>query len=173
MIIDQVATFFVAGHETTSDLFVTLLWKHARGETPPEVAAELEAAGDMIGEEEFLFQKYPVTNAYLTRVRWSTRRIVFTVRQTNRDLEVGGYFIPKESRIILAITSAQDVDVAFGFGRRQCIGRVFALEEAVIGLQHLIRYRLELGDPAQKPEMTQGLTIGYSRGKVPILAKSV
>ena len=173
MIIDQVATFFVAGHETTSDLFITLLWKHARGETPQAVVDELERAGDMIAEEEFLYQKYPATNAYLTQVLLDHPPIVFTVRQANRDLEVGGYFIPKDARIILAITSARDVDVAFGFGRRQCIGRVFALEEAVIGLRHLIRYKLKLSDPAQPLEMTQGLTIGYSRSTIPILVKSL
>jgi|GEM_PF-3815485 len=173
LIIDEVATFFVAGHETTSDLFCVLLWKHARGETPPEVVAELENAGDMIDEEQFLFQKYPVTNDYLTKVLLEHPPIVFTVRQARRDVEVGGYPIPKGTRVILSITSAQDIDVSFGFGRRQCIGRVFALEEAVIGLQHLIRHKLQLRDPAQKLEMTQGLTIGYSRSSSPILAQSV
>jgi cytochrome P450 len=173
VVIDQVATFFVAGHETTSDLFVTLLWKHARGETPRAVVEELEKAGDMIHEEQFLFQKYPRTNDYLTQVMLEHPPIVLTVRQANRDLEVDGYFIAKDTRIVLSITSAQDMDVAFGFGRRQCIGRVFALEEAVIGLRHLIRHKLELADPAQMPEMTQGLTIGYSRSQVPILVKAV
>lgn len=173
VVIDQVATFFVAGHETTSDLFVTLLWKHARGETPREVVEELAQAGDMIGEEQFLFQKYPKTNDYITKVMLEHPPIVLTVRQANRDVEVDGYFIAKDTRVVLSITSSQDIDVAFGYGRRQCIGRVFALEEAVIGLRHLIRHKLELADPTQMPEMTQGLTIGYSRSQVPILVKSV
>lgn len=171
-VIDQVATFFVAGHETTSDLFVALLWKHARGETPAAVVAELGAAGDMISEEQFLFQRYPATGAYLNQILLEHPLIQLTVRQANRDLEVGGYLIPKDTKVILAITSAQDVDVSFGFGRRQCIGRVFALEEAVIGLRHLIRHRLTLEDPSQKPRMTQGLTIGYSRSPVPILVRA-
>ncbi len=172
-IIDQVATFFVAGHETTSDLFVALLWKHARGETPAAVVGELSAAGGMIAEEQFLFQKYPATGAYIDQILLEHPLIQLTVRQANRDLEVGGHLIPEDTKVILAITSAQDVDVAFGFGRRQCIGRVFALEEAVIGLRHLVRHRLKLEDPFQRPRMTQGLTIGYSRSPVPILAKAV
>jgi cytochrome P450 len=173
LIIDQVATFFVAGHETTSDLFVVLLWKHARGETPQAVVDELRNTPSMIDEEQFLYLKYPATNDYITQVLLDHPPIVFTVRQATRDLEVGGYPFEEGKRFILAITSAQDVDVNFGFGRRQCIGRVFALEEAVIGLQHLVRHDLKLNDPAQKPEMTQGLTIGYSRSTIPVLARSV
>ncbi len=172
VVIDQVATFFVAGHETTSDLFVTLLWKHARGETPKEVVAELESASDMICEEQFLFQRYPAAYAYLSRVLLEHPPIVFTVRQAQRDVEAGGYAVPRGTTVILALNAAQDIDVAFGFGRRQCIGRVFALEEAVLGLRRLIRFELALEDPAQRPQMTQGLTIGYSRSPVPILARS-
>jgi cytochrome P450 len=173
LIIDQVATFFVAGHETTSDLFVVLLWKHARGETPKAVVDELRNTPSMIDEEQFLYLKYPATNDYITQVLLEHPPIVFTVRQATRDLEVGGYPFEEGKRFILAITSAQDVDVNFGFGRRQCIGRVFALEEAVIGLQHLVRHDLKLVDPAQGLETTQGLTIGYSRGEKPVLAQSV
>jgi cytochrome P450 len=173
LIIDQVATFFVAGHETTSDLFVVLFWKHARGETPQAVVDELRDTPSMIDEEQFLFQKYPATNAYISSVMLEHPPIVFTVRQATRDVEIGGYPFKEGARFILGITSAQDIDVSFGFGRRQCIGRVFALEEAVIGLQHLIRHKLELNDPAQPLVMTQGLTIGYSRAKSPVLAKSV
>jgi cytochrome P450 len=173
LIIDQVATFFVAGHETTSDLFVVLFWKHARGETPQAVVDELKNTPSMIDEEQFLFQKYPATNAYISQVMLEHPPIVFTVRQATKDVEIGGYPFKEGARFILGITSAQDIDVNFGFGRRQCIGRVFALEEAVIGLQHLIRHKLQLSDPAQPLQMTQGLTIGYSRAKSPVLAKSV
>jgi cytochrome P450 len=170
-IVDQVATFFIAGHETTSDLFITLLWKHARGETPAAVVEELRGADDMIGEEQFLFQRYPATNAYLTEVLLDHAPVPFTVRQANRDLEVEGCFIPKDSQVLLAPFVTRDIDVVFGFGRRQCIGRVFALEEAVIGLRRLIDHPLELADRAQGLEMTQGLTIGYSRSGVPIPAR--
>ena len=173
LIIDQVATFFVARHETTSDLFVVLLWKHARGETPKAVIDELRNTPSMIDEEQFLYLKYPATNDYITQVLLEHPPIVFTVRQAQKDVEIGGYSFPEGRRFILAITSAQDVDVNFGFGRRQCIGRVFALEEAVIGLQHLVRHDLKLDRPEQGLEVTQGLTIGYSRGATPILAKSV
>ena len=173
LIIDQVATFFVAGHETTSDLFVVLLWKHARGETPQAVIDELKNTPSMIDEEQFLYLKYPATNDYITSVLLEHPPIVFTVRQATKDVEIGGYPFAEGKRFILAITSAQDVDVNFGFGRRQCIGRVFALEEAVIGLQHLVRYDLKLDRPDQGLEVTQGLTIGYSRGATPILAQSV
>jgi len=172
-VIDEVATFFVAGHETTSDLFMTLIWKHARGETPRTVVEEIENAVDMIGEEQFLFQKYPVTNDYLTQVLLDHPPIPFTVRQTNRELELGGYFIPKDAKVLLSPYVTRDIDVNFGSGRRQCIGRVFALEEAVIGLRHLVRHRLELENPGQSLEMTQGLSIGYSRSRIPVLARPV
>ncbi len=170
-IIDQVATFFVAGHETTADLFTVLFWKHARGETPKEVIEELTAATGLIEEAKLLFQKYPATGEYINDVLLDHPPVPFTVRQTNRDMEVEGYFIPKDSKIILSPYVTRDIDLNFGFGPRKCVGRMFALEETVLGLRHLIHYNLKLKNPEQELKMNQGLTIGYSRDKAPVLAK--
>jgi cytochrome P450 len=172
-IIDQVATFFVAGHETTSDLFTVLLWKHARGETPAEVIAEVRSTQNVLGDERLLVNLFPKTYDYITAILLEHPPVPFTVRQTNRDLEVGGYSIPKDSKIILSPYVTKDMNVTFGFGRRQCVGRMFAIEEVILGLQHIAQYDLKLVDANQQLEMTQGLTIGYSRGSTPVLAKCI
>lgn len=172
-IIDQVATFFVAGHETTSDLFTILFWKHARGETPAAVIKEMREARGLVTEEKMLFQKYQATYEYMKEVLLDHPPVPFTVRQTTRDMEVQGFFIPKDSKIILSPYVTRDIDVVFGFGRRQCVGRMFALEEVVIGLHHLVNHSLKLENPSQELEQTQGLTIGYSRSRHPVLARSI
>jgi cytochrome P450 len=189
---DEVATLFLAGHETTSNLLTWtwyLLAKH------PEVESKLHDELDTV-----LAGKLP-TLADLDRLPYTEMVIKESMRvyppvwgfsrEAIEDVEIDGYHIPKGS-VVGALTYIAHHDarwfpdperfdperfspeneknipryayLPFGGGPRVCIGNAFALMEARLILATIAsRFRLTLS-PGYEAEILPQVTLGVKGG---------
>ncbi|HVN69653.1 MAG TPA: cytochrome P450 [Candidatus Binatia bacterium] len=155
---DEIMTLFIAGHETTANALTWALYLLGQQE-PPRRPASIEGHQ---GRE------------YVNRVVKETLRLYppawIIGREALRDVALSdGYVLPKKTTVFLAPLMLHrradlfpdpdrfDPDrwtrgepppfayVPFGAGARRCIGEEFALTEAAIVLETLLRrYRFEL-----------------------------
>lgn len=177
---DEVLTIFVAGHETTAN---ALAWTFYLLSKFPAAARTIRAElAEVLGGRSPSVDDLPRLK-YTSMVVDEAMRLyppawMFT-RAARQDLEIGGYFIPKDSYLFLspyvvhrkaslwedpegfdperfAPTRAASIPrfayFPFGGGPRQCIGNAFALMETALLLAvFLPRYRLDLvpGHPVE------------------------
>lgn len=170
---DEVATLMLAGHETTAN---TLSWTWMLLANSPQVRAKLTA------ELKTVLQGHPPTISDLPQLTYTHMVIKEAMRlyppvtdvsrEATQDCEIGGYFIPKGTRLIasqwvmhrdpryfsnpetfyperwaddLEKRLPRGVYFPFGDGPRICIGKNFALMEAVLILATIAqRFQLEL-----------------------------
>ncbi|WP_342052366.1 MULTISPECIES: bifunctional cytochrome P450/NADPH--P450 reductase [unclassified Cupriavidus] len=173
---NQVITFLIAGHETTSGLLTFALYELLRN---PGVLAQAYAEVDAV-----LPGNAPPVYADLARLRVLERVLKETLRlwptapafavAPFEDTVIGGrYAIPKDRRVSVVLTALHrdprvwadperfDIDrflpeneaalpphayMPFGSGERACIGRQFALTEAKLALALMLR-NFALSDP--------------------------
>ncbi|KAJ3746164.1 cytochrome P450 [Lentinula detonsa] len=186
-IIDNLLTFLIAGHETTSGTMSFALYyllKH------PEVMKELQSEIDnVLGDQ-------PAQLGDLTRMQYLNAVIRETIRLQPtaairaiyplEDTVIGGgkYFVMKNEPIALQIWDLhRDISIweefkpermlkenfellppnawqPFGFGMRSCIGRAFAWQEMCLVLSSIVqRFDLALVDPSYELQITQAITI--------------
>ncbi len=192
----QVLTFLVAGHETTSGALSFLLYYLSRN---PEVLAKAQAETDeLLGDDpdaEPTFEQVPHFR-YLRRCLEETLRLWPTApafarspRETttiaagteyeavmrpedwalvilpmmHRDPKAWGptankfdpdRFLPENSR-----GRMKNIYKPFGTGERSCIGRQFAIHEAILVLARLLHRYDITGDPAYELSIDERLTI--------------
>jgi cytochrome P450 len=176
---DEVVTLFSAGHETTSNV-MTWLWYLLSQH--PEIEAKLHEELDRVlaGRAPTLadLQALP----YALMIIKETMRLyppawILNGRTAVEDVEIGGYLIPKGSRVFISpyvmhrlpqyFPNPEQFDperwhpereaalpkyayIPFGGGSRVCIGNSFALMEAHLLLATIAqKYRLSLL-PGQK-----------------------
>ncbi|OAA69010.1 Bifunctional P-450:NADPH-P450 reductase [Cordyceps fumosorosea ARSEF 2679] len=192
-ITDQLITFLIAGHETTSGMlsftFYQLL-KH-----PSEYRKVREEVDAVVGRERITVEhisKLTYTQAVLREVlRLNAPIPAFSVEAKEDTLLGGKYFIPKEHRLTLLLAKSH-LDPAvygddasdfkpermlddsfarlnkefpnawkpFGNGKRACIGRPFAWQEAVLAMAILFQnFNFTLDDPNYTLEMQETLTV--------------
>lgn len=183
---DQLVTFYLAGHETTSQ---ALTWTLYALSQHPVVEARLHAELDsVLGDRPATFADFDRL-VYAERVVREAMRVYPPVyalaRKCERDTSVGGFDVPAGSEIGLWIYLAhhdprwfpepgrfdpdryEDGDanrprhayLPFGGGARTCIGKTFATIEAVLILATLLqRWRLRLA-PGHPVELKTRVTL--------------
>jgi cytochrome P450 len=163
---DEVKTFLMAGHETSSMMLTWALYELARHPAAMERAigeANRELVRGARPSQEIALKGLSYTEAVL---RESLRRyslVPVVTREAIEDDELGGYAIPKGSKIVVAIEAVhQDprlwpepeafrperflaplphpyAFLAFLAGPRNCIGEHFSIIEAKIVLARLVQ----------------------------------
>ncbi|SDK15602.1 cytochrome P450 [Streptomyces indicus] len=191
---NQVITFLVAGHETTSGALSFALYYLARH---PEVLARARAEADAVwgppGElpPDPSFEQIPKLR-YVRRVLDEALRLWPTApaygRQAREDTVLDGTYPMRRGHWALVLLPAlhRDPDIwgpdpeafdpdrfapaavrarpahtykPFGTGARACIGRQFALHEAVLVLALLVHRYDMAADPAYDLKVTELLTM--------------
>ncbi|KAJ4165318.1 hypothetical protein LMH87_006954 [Akanthomyces muscarius] len=190
---DQLITFLIAGHETTSGMlsfaFYQLL-KH-----PAEYRKVQEEVDSVVGRGPITVEhisKLTYIQAVLREVlRVNASIPAFSVEAKEDTLLAGKYFIPKEHRLTLLLAKSHldpsvygddagefkpermtDDNFArlnkefpnawkpFGNGKRACIGRPFAWQEAVLAMAMLFQnFNFTLDDPNYTLEIQETLTV--------------
>lgn len=166
---DQLVTFYLAGHETTSQALTwTLYLLSQHPDIEARVQAELET---VLGERDPSFADADALVFTELVVRESMRLYppVFAIaRMTEREASIGDYTIPPSSEVALwfyfahrdarwfpeperfdpdrfandsAVNRPRHAYLPFGGGARMCIGKTFATIEAVLILATLLRRR--------------------------------
>ncbi|MHA7132939.1 bifunctional cytochrome P450/NADPH--P450 reductase [Oerskovia turbata] len=184
----QLATFLIAGHETTSGL---LSFATHRLLTRPDVLARArETVDQVLGERDPTAADLPGLG-YLGQILRETLRLHPTAPAfalaPSEDTRLGEHAIGAgESVLVMLHTLHRDPAVwpdperfdpdrfapermaeipayawmPFGHGARACIGRPFALQEATIVLAMMLqRFDLALADPAYELRVQETLTI--------------
>ncbi|RYO83950.1 hypothetical protein DL766_000991 [Monosporascus sp. MC13-8B] len=188
-IIDNLITFLVAGHETTSGMlsYATYqLLKH-----PEEYKKVQQEVDNVIGKGPITvqhMQKLPYVTAVLREtLRLNSPIAMFSVNPIDDTVLAGKYLVHKGDIIINLISNSHlDPEVfdepyefrpermldgnfeklpknawkPFGNGIRACIGRPFAWQEAILAMAMIFQnFDLVLDDPDYKLEHKQTLTI--------------
>ncbi len=183
---DQLVTFFLAGHETTSN---ALTWTFYLLSQHPDVAARLhEELARVLGPRPPRFEDFD-TLPYTEQIVKESMRLyppVFAIaRKAVADTQIGDYVVPAGSEVGLWLYMAhhdprwfpqpevfeparfadpaslqrmRNAYLPFGTGARTCIGKTFAMVEAVLILATVTQhYRLSLLSKhrvALKPRVT-------------------
>ncbi|MGW0804506.1 bifunctional cytochrome P450/NADPH--P450 reductase [Nonomuraea sp. NPDC002799] len=185
---NQVLTFLIAGHETTSGLLSFALYNLLR---EPHLLARAYDEVDRLlpGDEPPAYEQIMKLDV-IPRILEETLRVwspipVFNVSAVE-DTTIGGYAIPKDQGVTVLLPTLHrnpkawerpgDFDIdrwlpenkkghhpgaykPFGNGERACIGRQFALTEARLALAMILR-RFALSDPdAYRMKIKQTLTL--------------
>lgn len=184
----QLATFLIAGHETTSGLlsFAT----HKLLTHPDVLARACEVVDEVLGDRAPWFDDL-ARLGYLGQVLRETLRLHPTAPafalSPSESTTLGGYEIrPEDSVLVMLPVLHKDPAVwpdperfdpdrfspdrmdripeyawmPFGHGARACIGRPFALQEATLVLAMMLqRFDVALADPGYEMTISETLTI--------------
>ncbi|MEV4570075.1 cytochrome P450 [Nonomuraea sp. NPDC049419] len=185
---DQVLTFLIAGHETTSGLLSFALYNLLR--EPHTLARAYDEVDRLLPGDEPPAYETIMKLDVIPRVLDETLRIWSPIPLFNvsavRDTRIGGYPIPADQGVGVLLPLLHrspkawerpdefDIDrwlpenrkhhhpaayKPFGNGERACIGRQFALTEARLALAMILR-RFALSDPAAyRMRIKQTLTL--------------
>ncbi|EJD54178.1 cytochrome P450 [Auricularia subglabra TFB-10046 SS5] len=188
-IMEQMITFLIAGHETTSGLLSFLMYEVLKH---PEVYTKLRAEIDGVVGSERMRPEHLGRLPYLSAVMREVLRLCspingFGVRSFEDEVVGGKYLIPK-GQTVLVTASAVHLDpevygddaeefkpermldanfemqpkswLPFGNDARACIGRAFAWQEAQMAVVTLFqKFEFELVDPSYTMQLKQTLTI--------------
>lgn len=175
---DQLVTLMVAGHETTA---TTLAWCIERLRRNPDVLDKLTQSV-RAGETEYL-------DATISETLRMRPTVNFAVRMAMRPYEIGGYIVPKGTRMATnpalthddprlfenprEFTPERFLDgrpssyayIPFGGGVRRCIGAAFAQMEAQVVMRRLLeRFDLVPTEAPDEPWRFHGVTFVPKQG---------
>jgi cytochrome P450 len=184
---DEVATVFLAGHETTALALSYALWLLARA---PEVQARLHAEVDaVLGDRPVTVDdvaRLPFTDAVLRESMRLYPPAYLVGREALEDVEVAGYRLPRGAQLLLPqwvvhrdarwfseperFQPERWLDglerrlhrfayFPFGGGARVCVGNHFALLEGVLVLATLAQRIAVAPDPEHTLELTASVTL--------------
>ena len=189
-IINQLITFLIAGHETTSGLLSFAIFNLLKY---PATLTIAQAEVDTIMGEEAIRTDHLPKLKYLDKVLKETLRLYPTapgfIVSPYEDTVIGGKYTISKRQIIGVSTWwlhrdkkvwGDDVESfnperfseenfkklppnswkAFGNGRRACIGRAFAMQEATMVLAMLLqRFEIQMDNPEYELDLQESLTI--------------
>ncbi|CAK1362562.1 unnamed protein product [Cercospora beticola] len=192
-VINNMITFLVAGHETTSGLLSFTIYYLLKN---PEALHKAQQEVDNVvgsGPVEFKhMSKLPYIEAVLREtLRLAPTAPGFTVgpKSTKEPIVLGGkYVLPGDAKITALLTksgrdaavfgedanefnpermldeSFRKIPVAawkpFGNGKRGCIGRPFAWQEAILAMALVLQnFNLRMADPSYELKIAESLTI--------------
>ncbi len=185
----QLVTFLIAGHETTSGLLSFALYEMLKQpEILAKARAEVDEVlgSDVPGIEKIQKLKYLDQILKETLRLWPTAPAFG--RYALQPTQLGGTFKIRPDQVILVLLPALHRDPKvwndperfdpermgkeamlslpphawkpFGTGPRACIGRAFAMQEAVLVLAMILqRFDLRMDDPGYKLEIKETLTL--------------
>jgi cytochrome P450 len=191
---DELVTFLLAGHETTSN---TLTWALYLLSQSPEAEQALQAELARVPDEES-----PELLVYSEQVVKEAMRLYppayVLARKASRDTTIGRYSVPKGSEVVVwtyfthrdprfypdptafrperfaAVEEAKlpkQAYLPFGAGPRACIGKMFAQVEATVVLAVLAR-SLRFRYAKRKPPKPQPrITLGPAGGMPMLVCK--
>ncbi|CEP06874.1 hypothetical protein [Parasitella parasitica] len=173
-LVSNLAVFFVAGHETTASATASFLYYLAANPEIQERARQevLHVLGDspedVIPTREELKQMEYLDNCIHETMRINPPTSGNLPRVVTKDTNLGGFFVPKETRISIELYSVHHITkywdspevfnpdrfdkkstnfrkdsiwMPFGYGPRTCIGQNFSLsEQRVVQAMMLKRY---------------------------------
>ncbi|MCB9565913.1 MAG: cytochrome P450 [Myxococcales bacterium] len=188
---DECATLFLAGHETTALTLSYALFLLAQR---PDVQDRLAVEVDALGERPAGLDDLPRLVACEQVIKESLRLYppAWSIgRGALREVEVGGYTLPKGAQVALFQWALhrdperfpdpeafrperwtpeferalpRHAFVPFGGGPRICIGNVFAMTEAVLVLAAIVRrFRVALAQPPHL-DLTPSITLRPTHG---------
>lgn len=194
-LLDEVATVFAAGHETTANLLAwTWLWLSRAPHVRRRLRAELD---DVLGDRDVTAEDYPrlpYTRAVLHEALRLSPPVWLLSRRVVEPFEAGGVTLPAGSLAFLSPFVTQRHPALwddpegfdperfaegagegrptlaffpFGAGPRKCIGEVFALVEATLILATLARDFAPELVPGRVPEPEPVITL-RPRGGLPM-----
>ncbi|KAF2210029.1 hypothetical protein CERZMDRAFT_69591 [Cercospora zeae-maydis SCOH1-5] len=192
-VINNMLTFLVAGHETTSGLLsFTIYYLLKNPEALHKAQQEIDTVIGSAPVEFKHLSKLPYIEAVLREsLRLSPTAPGFTVgpKSTKEPVVLGGkYVLPGDAKITILLTkSGRDPAVygedanefrpermldenfkklpggawkPFGNGKRGCIGRPFAWQEALLALALVLQnFNLRMADPSYELKIVESLTI--------------
>ncbi len=159
---DELLTVFAAGHETTAN---TLIWAlmglSSNREAKEKLERELRVQSQSLSLESL--KRLPYLQAVVKETLRLYPTIPFAPRVSLKDTELGGFFVPKGSRLFVSIYSIhrhetywenplaflperfldkgiQAAYMPFGLGERVCLGQHLATLETQILLASLLKH---------------------------------
>lgn len=195
---DEIVTFLLAGHETTSN---TLAWAFWLISQHPAVEARLrtELAAVLGGRTPTAadLDRLKVTEAVVKETLRLYPAAFVLARKASREAQLGGYTVPAGAEVIAWIyfthrdpaafpepeafrperfegegeaSLPRGAWVPFGAGPRACIGRTFAMAEATLSLATILqRWRFTYAGK-RPPKLSPRITLAPGGG-VPMIAR--
>eukprot|EP01120_Amphizonella_sp_Union-15-10_P001079 TRINITY_DN1113_c0_g1_i1.p1 TRINITY_DN1113_c0_g1~~TRINITY_DN1113_c0_g1_i1.p1 ORF type:complete len:497 (-),score=74.65 TRINITY_DN1113_c0_g1_i1:42-1532(-) len=180
---NNVNTFFLAGHETTSSALAMIAYELSRNPEIQDKARKLVI--EKVGKDAPSYDQtnlVPYINAIINETLRLHPPVPGVTRYTNNDVELNGFFIPKNTFIIVPSYSLHRLEevwgsdakifrperwiengfkppvgyyMPFGKGSRICVGNVFATLEMRIAVLMLLQ-NFELLPSPLHPELKIG-----------------
>jgi cytochrome P450 len=199
-LVDNLATFLLAGHETTAKALTWTLYLLARApEWQQRVRAEIQSVtgGAQIAPEHIA--KLEITQRVLKESMRLYPPVPVITRVNAEDCTLGGKFLPTPTLVVIPIYSVHrhealwsdpgrfDPDrflpeaeakiprtqfMPFGFGQRVCIGATFAMIEATTVLATLLQHARFDWDGRHLPEPVSRVTL-RPMGGMPLIVTAI
>lgn len=200
LVMDELITLFVAGHETTSN---ALSWAIHLLSFHPEIQDKLQDELDsVLQDRDARFEDLDKLTYTEMVIKESMRLLppawILNARQANQDIQLGPYLFPKDKVVFISpyanhrnpkyFDNPEQFDpgrfsterekaipkhayMPFGTGPRVCIGQSFAMMEAKLILATILNRFSVKADPEQKFEPQAQITLSNKGGMKVYLQK--
>ncbi len=189
---DEVATIFLAGHETTAlSLSFTMLLLAQHPEIQARARAEVDAVLGSRAATMADVAKLPFIDAVLKESMRVYPPVYMFVREALEDVEIAGWVIPRRAQVLTPVWTMHrdprwydDPEVfkpqrwiegladrlpkyaylPFGGGARTCVGNHYALLEGVLGLATMLQQLEVSPEPGFELELLTSVTLRPKHG---------
>ena len=201
---NQMITFLIAGHETTSGLLTFAIYELLNN--PDKLKLAQAEVDKVLGNQQPTIDHLPKL-MYIDQILKETLRLhpiapMYSVAALEDTVIGGEYLIKKDETVTVLIEwlhkdktvwgedveqfrperfAANNIDQLpedcfkpFGSGRRACIGRFFAIQEAVLALSMLLqRFEISRDNPNYQLKIKEAITIKPDDFKMRVKRKEI